>query len=316
MTSEVYSCSTLPLRVLTFLAILSFTCSFTTNSRWQCCGSSRLQQLPRTPSGLRHTILKASAISEGDRVLVIGGTGGVGQLTVGKLQARRVFDVRTTSRNKSKGEEVIADSNVEVLELDLLSEDTSALESAMEGVAGVVISVGTTAFPSARWKGGNNPKAIDEDAVKRIAAVAAKVGTMKKIVMVTSVGVDRTGEMPFLFLNLFGVLDAKKNGEQSVASAAAAGGFDYVIIRPGRLVGGPYTNIDVAKLLQVEGGAENGVSLERGDSLLGDCKRDACAEAVLQSLINEDCKNIEYSIISTDEKALTDSQWTETFRKI
>jgi uncharacterized protein YbjT (DUF2867 family) len=260
--------------------------------------------------------LKASAISAGDRVLVIGGTGGVGQLTVGKLQGRSGFEVRTTSRNKSKGEEVIADSDVEVFELDLLSEDTSALEAAMDGVAGVVISVGTTAFPTARWKGGNTPRAIDEEAVKRIAAVAAKVETMKKIVMVTSVGVDRTGEMPFLILNLFGVLDAKKNGEKAVAAAAAIGGFEYVVVRPGRLVGGPFTNLDVAKLLQVEGGAENGVALERGDSLLGDCKRDACAEAIVQSLINEDCKNIEYSIISTEEKALTESQWTEEFQKI
>ncbi|CAJ1969376.1 unnamed protein product [Cylindrotheca closterium] len=259
---------------------------------------------------------RSAAVQSGDRVLVVGGTGGVGQLTVGKLQGRGGFEVRTTTRNKSKGEEVIADSGVNVFELDLLSEDTTALEAAMEGVAGVVISVGTTAFPTARWKGGNTPKAIDEEAVKRIASVAAKVDTMKKIVMVTSVGVDRTGEMPFLILNLFGVLDAKKSGERAVATAAAQGGFDYAVIRPGRLVGGPFTNLDVAKLLKVEGGAENGVSLARGDSLLGDCKRDACAEAVIQSLINEECKNLEYSIISTEEKALTDPQWIEAFQKL
>ncbi|KAL3941651.1 MAG: hypothetical protein SGBAC_004026 [Bacillariaceae sp.] len=259
---------------------------------------------------------RSAAVGSGDRVLVIGGTGGVGQLTVGKLQGRGGFEVRTTSRSKSRGEEVIADRGVNVFELDLLSEDTTALAAAMDGVAGVVISVGTTAFPTARWKGGNTPKAIDEEAVKRIASVAAKVDTMKKIVMVTSVGVDRTGEMPFLILNLFGVLDAKKSGEQAVAAAAAQGGFDYTVIRPGRLVGGPFTNLDVAKLLQVEGGAENGVSIERGDSLLGDCKRDACAEAVVQSLINEDCKNIEYSIISTEDAALSESQWTEAFQNV
>jgi nucleoside-diphosphate-sugar epimerase len=200
------------------------------------------------------TTLKASAISPGDKVLVIGGTGGVGQLTVGKLQGRKSFEVRTTSRDKKRGEEVIADSDVEVFEVDLVSEGGSALEAAMEGVAAVVISVGTTAFPTARWKGGNTPKAIDEEAVTRIAEAAAKVDTMKKIVLVTSVGVDRTKEMPFLILNLFGVLDAKKSGEQAIAAAAAKGGFDYVVIRPGRLVGGPFTNLDVSKLLQVQGG--------------------------------------------------------------
>jgi len=186
----------------------------------------------------------------------------------------------------------------------------------MDGVAGVIVSVGTTAFPTTKWKGGNTPKAIDEEAVKRIASVAAKVSTMKKLVMVTSVGVDRTGEMPFLILNLFGVLDAKRSGEQAVAAAAAQGGFDYAIIRPGRLIGGPFTNLDVSKLLRVEGGAENGVAIKQGDSLLGDCKRDACSEAVVQSLINEDCKSIEYSIISTEEKALSESQWTEAFQKL
>jgi uncharacterized protein YbjT (DUF2867 family) len=230
----------LSLGVLTFLAFISSTLSFTTKPKTtKIYGSERM-------------ILKASAVSPGDKVLVIGGTGGVGQLTVGKLQSNG-FGVRTTSRDKKKGEEVIADNRVEVMELDLLVEDTSSLETAMDGVQGVVISIGTTAFPTARWKGGNTPKAIDEDAVKRIADVAAKVETMKKIVMVTSVGVERTGEMPFLILNLFGVLDAKKSGEQAVAAAAAQGGFDYVVVRPGRLVGGPFTNLDVAKLLQVEG---------------------------------------------------------------
>lgn len=262
------------------------------------------------------TVLSFAAISPGDKVLVIGGTGGVGQLTVGKLQGRGGFQVRTTSRDKKRGEEIISDDGVEVFELDLLSEDTSALKAAMDGVNGIVISIGTTAFPTQRWKGGNTPKAIDEEAVKRIATVASNIETMKKIVMVTSVGVDRTSEMPFLVLNLFGVLDAKKSGEQAIARAATQGGFDFVVIRPGRLVGGPFTNLDVAKLLQNQGGAENGVTLERGDSLLGDCKRDACAEAVVQSLINENCKNVEYSLVSTEEKALLEEQWTEVFQTL
>jgi uncharacterized protein YbjT (DUF2867 family) len=254
-----------------------------------------------------------AAISPRDTVLVIGGTGGVGQLTVGKLD-NLDFKVRTTSRDKSKGEETIANSNVDVFELDLLSKDTSALEAAMGGVSGIVISVGTTAFPTTKWRGGNTPSAVDDEAVTRIANVAfQKKDKIKKIVLVTSVGVERTSEMPFFILNLFGVLDAKKKGEEAVAAAATRGGFDYAIIRPGRLVGGPYTNPDVAKLLQVEGGAENGVALAAGDSLLGDCKRDACAEAVVQALINENCKNVTFSIISTDEKALRDEQWSAAF---
>jgi uncharacterized protein YbjT (DUF2867 family) len=194
------------------------------------------------------------AITSGDKVLVLGGTGGVGQLTIGKLQNIGDFKVCTATRNKMKAQEVIADDGVEIFQVDLLSEDTTALEAAMEGASALVISVGTTAFPTPKWNGGNTPKAIDELAVVRIVELATKINSMKKIVMVTSVGVERTGEMPFLILNLFGVLDAKKKGEEAVKNAARNGGFDYVVIRPGRLVGGPFTNLDIAKLLQVEGG--------------------------------------------------------------
>ena len=178
---------------------------------------------------------------------------GVGQLVVSKLN-NRGFKVRTTSRDKKRGEETIANDDVDVFEVDLLSEDVSSLSAALDGASAVVISVGTTAFPTGKWKGGNTPKAIDEDAVKRIAEVAANVDSMKKVVLVTSVGVERTGEMPFLILNLFGVLDAKKSGEQAVSDAARKKGFDYVIVRPGRLVGGPWTNVDISGLLKLEGG--------------------------------------------------------------
>lgn len=119
--------------------------------------------------------------------------------------------------------------------------------------------------------------------------------------------------MPFLILNLFGVLDAKRSGENAVKAAASEGNFSYSIVRPGRLVGGPYTNLDLAKLFQIEGGAENGVTVDKGDTLLGDCKRDACAEAVVQCLENESCLNVEFSMISNEEMALTTEQWGEAF---
>jgi hypothetical protein len=63
-------------------------------------------------------------------------------------------------------------------------------------------------------------------------------------------------------------------------------------------------------------GAENGVTIETGDTLLGDCKRDACAEALVQSLVNEDCKNVEFSMISNEEKALSAEQWTTRFQQL
>jgi nucleoside-diphosphate-sugar epimerase len=240
----------------------------------------------------------------------------VGQLVTKKLQSRGLFSVRVSSRNKKRGEETIADSSVDVVELDLVGGSNADLEAAMEGVSGVVVATGTTAFPTLKWKNGNTPEAIDKLAVSRIAEAAAKGGSAKKVVLLTSIGVDRTKQMPFLVLNLFGVLDAKKSGEDAVKKAASRAGFDYAIIRPGRLIGGPFTNLDVAKLLQIEGGAENGVDIEAGDSLIGDCKRDACAEAVVQCLLNEDCKNVDFAIISNENKALTDPEWTKTFQQM
>jgi len=143
------------------------------------------------------------------------------------------------------------------MELNLIDSDFSvgqSLAAAMNDVSAVVIATGTTAFPTKKWAGGNTPHAVDEDAVRKVARAAAEVNTMKKVVLVTSIGVERRKELPFSILNLFGVLDAKRNGEVAVIEAASEGGFDYAIVRPGRLVGGPYTNLDVAKLLQIEGG--------------------------------------------------------------
>ena len=221
-------------------------------SRWSDVQSQRRQR-PRARETLV-TSLHASAIQAGDTVLVVGGTGGVGQLVTKKLKNLGDYKVRVTSRDEARGREILGDDTVDVVAVDLLSEDTAALKAAMDGVSALVISIGTTAFPTKKWAGGNTPKAIDDVAVKRIAKSAQETPGMKKVVIVTSVGVERTKEMPFLVLNLFGVLDDKRNGEDAIISAAESGGFDYAIVRPGRLVGGPYTNLDVARLLQIEGG--------------------------------------------------------------
>ena len=254
-----------------------------------------------------------AAVVPGETVVVIGGTSGVGQLVAQKL-VQQGFRVRATCRNPAIGQEILGD-RVQVTSLDLVGGFESDLQTVLDGANAVVISVGTTAFPTAKWKGGNTPEAIDKIAVSRIAKIL-QLASIKKVVLVTSVGVERTGEMPFLILNLFGVLDAKKAGEEAIQKAAVLGGFDFVIVRPGRLVGGPFTNLDVARLLQIEGGAENGVTLKAGESLLGDCKRDACAEAIVQSLINDEAKNLVFSMVSNEEEALSRDQWRQAFKSM
>jgi nucleoside-diphosphate-sugar epimerase len=274
---------------------------------------------------------KKSPIKPNDKIVIFGATGGVGQLVTKKLSARagKNYQLGIAARDAARAKETLLSSNTnddddqaadeskfDFVELNLVGDDKASeaqLQKAMEGATGIVVSVGTTAFPTKRWDGGNNPKAIDMEAVTRIANAASNVDTIRRVVLLTSVGVTRTNQMPFLILNLFGVLDAKRSGEDAVKSAASEAGFSYSIVRPGRLVGGPYTNLDLSKLFQIEGGAENGVDVAFGDELLGDCKRDACAEAVVQCLENESCIDLEFSLVSNEDKALTDDGWSSAF---
>ena len=128
----------------------------------------------------------------------------------------------------------------------------------------------------------------------------------------------RTKQVPFNILNLCGVLDAKRDSEELLKSLgayltflppnmerdaksiypipiptahfptppsinpAATEEFDYLIVRPGRLVGGPWTNTDVSNLLKVEEGTRKRVVVERGDALNGDAARISVAELVVR----------------------------------
>jgi len=268
-----------------------------------------------TPSS---TTNKKSPIKSNDKVVIFGATGGVGQLVTKKLSARdgKNYQLTIAARDAARAKETLDNDNIDVVELNLVGDNKATdaeLQAAIEGATGVVVSVGTTAFPTKRWDGGNNPKAIDMEAVTRIANAASNVESVRRMVLLTSVGVSRTKQMPFLILNLFGVLDAKRAGEDAVKSAAGEAGFSYSIVRPGRLVGGPYTNLDLANLFKIEGGAENGVDVAGGDVLLGDCKRDACAEAVVQCLENESCVDLEFSLVSNEDTALTNDGWSSAF---
>ena len=140
--------------------------------------------------------------------------------------------------------------------------------------------------------------------------------TIKKIVYLSSIGTRRERVFPFTFLNLFGVLDAKKGGEIAVENSP----IPSVIIRPGRLVGGPYTATDLASLMKL-GGGEKGCEVKIGDSLTGDCERSAAAESVVQALLDPCCKNLDFSIIDdtrpTKTKAVFgETQWLEAFSQL
>ena len=220
------------------------------------CSSPFAFQLPKiqmpwdaiasSSSPATSAISKKSPIKPNDKIVIFGATGGVGQLVTKKLSARdgKNYQLCIAARDSARARETLLsnnedadDSNFDFVELNLVGDDKATeaeLQKAMEGATGVVISVGTTAFPTKRWDGGNKPQAIDNEAVTRIANAASNVDTVRRMVLLTSVGVNRTNQMPFLILNLFGVLDAKREGENAVKSAAGEAGFSYSIVRPGK----------------------------------------------------------------------------------
>ena len=113
----------------------------------------------------------------------------------------------------------------------------------------------------------NNPMAVDGRGVENL--VQASPASLQRFVFVSSCGVKRRQTFPFTALNAFGVLDAKIQGE----AAIRASGLPFTIIRPARLIDGPFTSYDLNTLLQAKTDGQQAVVLGTGDQLLGQTSR-------------------------------------------
>ena len=126
-------------------------------------------------------------------MLVAGATGGVGQLLSAKL-LERGFKVRAMSRSKEKTKQLLGEAaGLEVVYGDM--REPSTLAAAVDGVDAICCCTGTTAFPSKRWSGGNNPEQTDFVAVKNLIEASPK--SVKRFLLTTSAGVERSGEFPW-----------------------------------------------------------------------------------------------------------------------
>lgn len=87
-------------------------------------------------------------------------------------------------------------------------------------------------------------------------------------------------------------------------------GFKAVICRPGRLIGEPFTNFDLAKLLKIDQGAKKGLIVDTSDVLDGDVQRLDVAESIAR-LANGPLPNREtiYSIVNKEGPAPTEAEW-------
>ncbi|KAI4965970.1 sanguinarine reductase [Hordeum vulgare subsp. vulgare] len=243
-------------------------------------------------------------------VLVVGGTGGVGQLVVASLLSREI-KTRLLLRNPGKAASLFGkqdESVLQVYEGDTRNADDLNPEM-FEGVTHVICTTGTTAFPSKRWDGDNTPERVDWDGVRNF--VSAMPQTIKRLVLVSSIGVTKYNEIPWSIMNLFGVLKYKKMAEDFVRNS----GIPFTIIRPGRLTDGPYTSYDLNTLVKATAGERRAVEIGQGDKLVGEASRLVVAEACIQALDIESTQGKIYEISSVKGEGPGSDQekWKQLF---
>lgn len=211
-------------------------------------------------------------------VLVAGATGGVGQLVVAGLLDRGL-PVKAVLRDAEKALSLFGQHDPEKFQVHVGdTRQPETISSLFEGVTHVICATGTTAFPSKRWDGGNGPEKTDWEGVRNLVAAVPK--SVQRVVLVSSIGVTKSNELPWNIMNLFGVLKYKKMGEDFLRDS----GIPYTIIRPGRLTDGPYTSYDLNTLLKATAGTRRDVIVGQGDTLVGEASRVVVAEACIQAL--------------------------------
>ncbi|BAZ08653.1 NAD-dependent epimerase/dehydratase [Calothrix sp. NIES-4071] len=264
-------------------------------------------------------------VSPDDIVLVAGATGGVGQLTVAKL-LEKGLKVRALTRNPGKVATMF-DNRVEVAEGDILNPDS--LQNAVRNVKYILCCTGTTAFPSDKWqfnsnwnwfealfdsqklkqKAANTPEKVDFIGVTNLVNAAPR--DLKRFVFVSSCGIHRKNSFPFSILNAFGVLDAKEKGEQSIINS----GLPYTIIRPVRLIDGPYTSYDLNTLLKATTQGKLGVVIDTGDKVVGETSRIDVAAACVECLTYTETENKVFELVNQGRRPQT-IDWQTLFTKL
>jgi len=184
----------------------------------------------------------------------------------------------------------------------------------LDGVSAVCCCAGTTAFPTLRWLGDNDPEKNSFFGPRNLVELAMQSeGGMRRFVFVSSAGVKRYDQgPPYSILNAFGVLVAKEKAEDFLKQS----GVPYTIVRPGRLTDAPYTSYDLNTLLKGESGTRKEVLMSVEEKLDGETSRAAVAESCLQSLLHSFMANTEFSIESVvGEGPDTDNQeWVKRFK--
>ena len=140
-------------------------------------------------------LLSPAAQSSGPRrglVTVFGATGGVGQLICSQLLGSG-WRVRAVTRDPVSAASFQLLSGCELLQAD--ARDPSSLPAAVQDADSLVISVGTTAFPTSKWRGGNTPEVACLETVANILNALPSRRSPGKIVLLSSIGVERVDQV-------------------------------------------------------------------------------------------------------------------------
>ena len=194
--------------------------------------------------------------------------------------------------------------------------DITRPETLVDGVRGcraVCCTTGTTAFPTLRWLGKNDPDTNTWVGTRNLVDACREGKECGRFVFVSSAGVKRyDAGPPYSILNAFGVLVAKEKAETYLASS----GMPYTIVRPGRLTDAPYTSYDLNTLMKGESGERREVNLSLEEELDGETSRAAVAESCVQSLVHAFMENETFSIESVlgEGPETSDEEWASRLR--
>lgn len=256
------------------------------------------------------------------KTTIFGATGGVGQLV-----AKKLLDSSNNSKNKLNNVIAVTRNIENAKKFELLQgcsfkmadarEKNNDLIECLIDTDNIVVSLGTTAFPTSKWEGGkNNPQIANVDTMNNIMSSLTSLKEKKKnipkrMILVSSIGVERSNEMPFKILNSYGVLDSKLQQEKIFLEGCENLNIQGIVIRPGRLVGEPFTNFDLAKLFGIDQGKNQGICVDKRDNLSGDVERADIATAIVCVINARYCVNRGvFSIINTPGPPPSEQQWS------
>ncbi|MEO3705082.1 NAD(P)H-binding protein [Trichormus azollae HNT15244] len=120
----------------------------------------------------------------------------------------------------------------------------------------------------------------------------------KKFVFISFCSFFIKNQFPFNIINFFGVLDAKREGEEAIINS----GIPHRIICPGRLIDGPFTSYDLNNLTKAKTSGKLGVVVGKGYTIAGEASRIDVAAACVKSLFYTSFNGQVFELVDQGER--------------